>query len=320
MSGGGSGPVSGGGTGPVSGGGTGPVSGGGSGPVSGGRAGAVSGGGSGAVSGGRAGDAALAFPGATGVTLLDVYDWVAPDGLRGGSAHIHLASTEGYLILRGAGRLQTLGAQGFREEPLHPGDCLWFTPGTVHRLVNEDGQLQILVIMQNAGLPEAGDCVLTFPPAILADPARYAAAAALAAPPRDSGDGSGDGDGATGEGLEAAARRRRDLAIEGFAALRAQVERAGPAALGPFLAAAVRLTAFRVPDWRDRWQGQAAAVAARTAGQLRGIQTLCTADLRSGTVLRAGRPAGLPRYGMCGRLTTYDLAPLPEGGRHAPAR
>ena len=143
------------------------------------------------MSGSPAGDAALAFPGATGVTLLDVYDWVAPDGLRGGSAHIHLASTEGYLILRGAGRLQTLGAQGFREEPLRPGDCLWFTPGTVHRLVNEDGQLQILVIMQNAGLPEAGDCVLTFPPAILADPARYAAAASLAAPPRDSGDGSG---------------------------------------------------------------------------------------------------------------------------------
>lgn len=273
---------------------------------------------------GRPGEAALAFPGATGVTLLDVYDWLAPDGLRGGSAHIHLASTEGYLILRGAGRLQTLGAQGFREEPLRPGDCLWLTPGTVHRLVNEDGQLQILVIMQNAGLPEAGDCVLTFPPAILADPARYAAAASLAAPPAGSRDGSGAGDGAgdgaAGDGLEAAARRRRDLAIEGFTALRAQVQRAGPAALGPFLAAAVRLTAFRVPDWRDRWQGQAAAVAARTAGQLRGIQTLCTADLRGGTVLRAGRPAGPPSYGMCGRLTTYDLAPPPEDGRHAPAR
>jgi hypothetical protein len=27
-----------------------------------------------------------AFPGATGVTLLDVYDWPTADGLRGGSA------------------------------------------------------------------------------------------------------------------------------------------------------------------------------------------------------------------------------------------
>ncbi len=58
-----------------------------------------------------------AFPGATGVTLLDVYDWPTADGLRGGSAHIHLASTEGYVVLRGAGRLQTLGRHGFQETP-----------------------------------------------------------------------------------------------------------------------------------------------------------------------------------------------------------
>src|SRR5437764_4808743 len=122
----------------------------------------------------------LAFPGATGLTLLDVYDWPCPDGVRGGSAHIHLASTEGYLVLSGEGRLQTLGAEGFGEAPLRPGDCLWFTPGTVHRLVNHDGRLRILVIMQNAGLPEAGDAVLTFPPEVLADPDRYAAAASLA--------------------------------------------------------------------------------------------------------------------------------------------
>ena len=25
-----------------------------------------------------------AFPGATALTMLDVYDWIAPDGLRGG--------------------------------------------------------------------------------------------------------------------------------------------------------------------------------------------------------------------------------------------
>jgi len=58
-----------------------------------------------------------AFPGATALTLLDVYDWITPDGLRGGSAHMHLASTEGYVALAGRGRLQTLGARGLR-----PGD------------------------------------------------------------------------------------------------------------------------------------------------------------------------------------------------------
>ena len=87
------------------------------------------------------------------------------------------------MVLRGAGRLQTLGSHGYQETPLRPGDCLWFTPGTVHRLVNDDGQLQILVVMQNAGLPEAGDCVLTFPPDVLADPARYQAAATLSPAP-----------------------------------------------------------------------------------------------------------------------------------------
>src|ERR1700756_765802 len=97
--------------------------------------------------------AAAAFPGATGVTVLDVYDWPAPDGLRGGSAHVHLASTEGYVVLSGAGQLQTLARQGYTQTPLHPGDCLWFTPGTIHRLVN-DGGLRLLVVMQNGGLPE----------------------------------------------------------------------------------------------------------------------------------------------------------------------
>jgi mannose-6-phosphate isomerase-like protein (cupin superfamily) len=240
--------------------------------------------------------AAQAFPGATGVTLLDVYDWPTADGLRGGSAHIHLASTEGYVVLRGAGRLQTLGRHGYQETPLRPGDCLWFTPGTVHRLVNDDGQLQILVVMQNAGLPEAGDCVLTFPPGVLADPARYQAAAMLSTGPESGG-------------LEAAAQRRRDLAIEGFLALRDQVLADGPAALQPFLDAAVALTAARVPDWRRRWRGQAAAVSELTGQQLDGIEARDAAHLRAAGLVRVPHPAGPRSYGMCGRLTPYPAGP-----------
>jgi len=67
--------------------------------------------------------AATAFPGATGLTVLDVYDWTAPDGLRGGSAHVHLASTEGYLVLSGAGSLQTLSERGYAATPLRPGSA-----------------------------------------------------------------------------------------------------------------------------------------------------------------------------------------------------
>jgi hypothetical protein len=228
--------------------------------------------------------------------MLDVYDWPCPDGLRGGSAHIHLASTEGYVVIGGTGRLQTLGGHGYAEVPLRPGDCLWFTPGTVHRLVNDDGRLRILVVMQNAGLPEAGDAVLTFPPDVLSDPAGYAAAAAL--PPAGRGE----------QVLAAAARRRRDLAIEGFLALREQVLADGPAALEPFLAAAVRLVGGRVAEWRARWQDQAAPVAARTGDQLAAIAAAQTGYLREGTLLRIPLPDGPAAFGMCGRLTGYPAA------------
>ncbi|HLH69370.1 MAG TPA: cupin domain-containing protein [Candidatus Dormibacteraeota bacterium] len=241
----------------------------------------------------RAAGARLAFPGATALTLLEVYDWPGPDGRRGGSAHVHLACSEAYFVLDGRGRLETLGAEGHREVPLRGGDCLWFTPGTVHRLINDDA-LRILVVMQNAGLPEAGDAVFTFPPDVLADPERYAAAAGLPA---------GDE-----ETLEAAARRRRDLSVEGYLALRARVAAEGPGALGDFLAAAVRLVADRVPEWRRRWRGQAPAVAALTGRYLEAIQAGRT-DHLGGVLLRSpGRRA----YGMCGRLTTY-AAPCPPG-------
>jgi len=228
-----------------------------------------------------------AFPGSTAVTVLDVYDWPAPDGVRGGSAHVHLASAEGYVVLSGAGRLQTLGGHGYAEAPLHPGDCLWFTPGTIHRLVN-DGDLRILVVMQNAGLPEDGDAVLTFPPDVLADPGRYARAASL------------DG----GPSPAAAARRRRDLALSGYLVLRDQVARDGPAALEDFYTAAVRLVSERVPGWRDRWKAGALSAATLTGQHLEQIAALDPGHLRDGRLLRMAEP-GDRGYGMCGRLTAY---------------
>ncbi len=238
------------------------------------------------------------FPGATALTMLDVYDWVAPDGLRGGSAHVHLASTEGYLVLAGRGRLQTLGAGGYAESELGPGDCLWFTPGVIHRLVNEDG-LRLLVVMQNAGLPEAGDAVLTFPPEVLADPGAYARAAALPA---------GGPDTARAE----AARRRRDLAIEGYLVLRDRVAADRAAALDGFFAAAMRLVAGRVPRWRERWRAGAFGAAAATGGQLDKIAAGDAAYLAAGVLRRIAQPSGPPGYGMCGRLTGYDPADAVE--------
>jgi hypothetical protein len=90
-------------------------------------------------------------------------------------------------VLAGAGSAQTLGWRGFAETPLAPGALVWFTPRKVHRLVN-DGGLEILVIMSNTGLPEAGDAVLTFPAEVLADVEAHRRAAAL--PTQKSGRGT----------------------------------------------------------------------------------------------------------------------------------
>lgn len=242
----------------------------------------------------RPGAPGTAFPGATAVTVLDVYDWVAPDGLPGGSAHVHLASTEGYVVVSGAGRLQTLGGGGYAQTPLRPGDCVWFTPGTIHRLVN-DGGLRLFVVMQNAGLPEHGDAVLTFPPEILADPAAFAAATALP-------EGAGDAE------LARAARGRAALAIEGFLQLRAAVAGKGPDALKEFYAAALSLRGALADDWRSRWRDGAETAARLTGAHLDEIAAGIPGHLESGGAFRIAGPAGNRGYGMCGRLTTYPAS------------
>ena len=109
------------------------------------------------------------LPGGVGVSGLTVYDWEAADGLCGGTPHMHLACSEAYIVIEGTGSVQTLTTSGYADTPLRPGDVVWFTPGTIHRLVNSGG-LRLVVLMQNSGLPEAGDAVFTFPAPVLADP------------------------------------------------------------------------------------------------------------------------------------------------------
>ena len=244
---------------------------------------------------GAAAGAGLGFPGGTAVTGLRVYEWPGPDGLPGGSAHIHLASTEAYYVRSGSGVVETLSSAGYDEHPLAPGDLLWFTPGTVHRLINHGG-LELLVVMANAGLPEAGDAVLTFPPEILADPDRYAGHASLARPDRVY---------ATDE---QAAKHRRDLAIEGYLVLRDQVRSDGPEALEPLYAAAARLVTGRLDTWRDLLAAGPVAAAADSTHrllELAGAEHLPPPALRSAVVRRIHAP-DQPRLGMCGFLDTYE--------------
>ncbi|WP_405657161.1 cupin [Streptomyces sp. RK9] len=251
------------------------------------------------------------LPGGIGVSLLRVYDWPAADGLRGGTPHLHLTCTEGYAVVGGRGAVQTLTPAGFRQTPLAPGALVWFTPGTIHRLVNEGG-LTLHVLMQNSGLPEAGDAVLTLPPHLLTDPGTYRAATAL--PPRGAHGSDGDGrdapDGPDGEdGADAAvaraARRRRDLAVEGFTALRAATEAGDPEPLAAFHRAAAALVAPLTAAWRERWRTGAAAAAAATGAQLDALAKGDTGHLATAGV-RAEQPTERGRFGMCGRLDVYE--------------
>lgn len=240
---------------------------------------------------------AVPFPGGTAVSDLQVYDGESVDGCRGGTPHLHTASSEGYVVIAGAGAVHTLSAEGAGIHPLDLGDVVWFAPGTVHRLV-DDGGLRLLVVMANAGLPEAGDAVMTFPAAVLDDPAAYARAAALPEP-----------GGADPGRVEKAVRARRELAVEGYLELRAAVEADGPAALAALHARAARLVRPRVARWRELWEGGAAAEVARTRAQLDALAAGEPGLLAAATVSRAVPSPGARRYGMCGRLQTWQWAP-----------
>lgn len=228
------------------------------------------------------------LPGGVAVSHLCVYDWPAADGLHGGTPHMHLVCSEGYVVTRGRGAVQTLTASGHRVTPLAPGTVAWFTPGTIHRLVNE-ADLRITVLMQNGGLPEAGDAVLTLPPEHLADPEAYAAATAV---PAD----------APREEQARIARARRDLALEGYLALR---EAPDPrAALAAFHRAAAALVRPRLAEWRERWTHGARAAAEATGEQLDRLAEGDVSHLAE-AVVRAEEPSEYGRFGMCGRLDAY---------------
>lgn len=236
-------------------------------------------------------DPGPALPGGIGISVLQVYDLEAPDGLVGGTPHVHLACAEGYYVIDGTGEVQTLNPKGFAQTPLRPGAVVRFDPGTIHRLVNGGG-LRILTLMSNSGLPEAGDAVLTLPPEHLVDRDTYLTATTL----------DGEGDERT-----AAAMRRRDLALAGFRSLRTAYEAEGPAALEPFYAAAVDLVRPQLADWRRRWEQGARRLAEETGAALDALAAGTAPHLRTAALHHLDAPTERGRHGMCGRLDVYDL-------------
>jgi mannose-6-phosphate isomerase-like protein (cupin superfamily) len=232
------------------------------------------------------------FPGAIGLSHLRVYDTQAPDGLAGGTPHLHTLCTEAYAVVGGSGHVQTLTVDGYREVPLEVGAFVWFTPGTIHRLVN-DGDLEILVLMQNAGLPEAGDLVITFAPEVMADGGRYATAATLPEAER------------TTAGSGAAAKARRDAAVEAFVALRDASSTDGGAALRQFHQHAVQRVHPLLGPFEQVWRDGPERAAITTGEQLRSMADGTADHLAAASVHRLPPPTGDRRMGCCGTLGTY---------------
>lgn len=267
------------------------------------------------------------FPGGTSVSHLRVYDWPAPDAPGGsGSPHFHTASTEAYVPVAGRGRVQTLGPAGFAEHELVPGRIVWFSPGVIHRAVN-DGGLEVLVVMSNAGLPEAGDAVFTFPPEVLADPVAYREAATLPSASGGAGSGGTSGAGAASDdagdlaeddpAVAAAALARRDLALAGFRALRDAAERDGATAFDALYVAAAQLVAPRAPGWREVWTASVGRAVAETDWALAALapaggvdtgaaEAAVVGHLELGRVAARDAEPGPRRYGMCGRLQVWS--------------
>ncbi len=138
-----------------------------------------------------------------GLTHLTVYDQrLAPDGLMSGSPHVHAVTDEGYYIVSGKGRVELHDLErGFRSIDLLPGRYVQFPPGTLHRLVNAD-RLVILVVMGNAGLAERGDARIYFGKQVDDDPVEFARLTGLA----------------EAKGLEGALDRR-DAAVRAYSGL-----------------------------------------------------------------------------------------------------
>ncbi|MFJ4921984.1 cupin domain-containing protein [Streptomyces sp. NPDC088725] len=229
------------------------------------------------------------LPAGVGTSRLRAYPWATEDNLHGGSPHMHLTCTECYMVLSGRGELHTLTSEGLRRVPLEAGDAVWFTPGTIHRAVNIDS-LEVQVIMQNDGLPEAGDAVMTLPEEHLTTPEAYAAAVSL-------------GDGSPEERRERA-RARRDVAISGFRQLADDVENGRGEALQRFYRTATELVTGRLDTWETAWRAKALKAAETTGEQIAALRRGDFAHLNEAKVAKVPAP---PQdvLGMCGFLAPY---------------
>jgi hypothetical protein len=187
------------------------------------------------------------MPGATLATRLKVYDTPAPDGQIGGAPHAHLLCSEMYFVIAGSGAVELIDADGFSRVMLPLHSSFIFGPGILHRLVNPNRDLELLMVIQNGGLVGRGDHIVTFPADVMSDADAYAQAVEVT--------------------THDEAQRRRDLGVQGFLEIKTAFEQgtlAGRAALENFYKAAAERTALRRAEWREVITGEALSEAQET--------------------------------------------------------
>lgn len=245
----------------------------------------------------------LRMPGSTLITRLKVYDTAAPDGQRGGTPHVHLLCSELYFVLSGQGEVEIIDSKGFARIELRQNDAFLFSPGTIHRLINPHGDLHLLITMQNSGLPERGDNVVTFDESIMGDEDRFTDAMRVT----------------TFDDV----MRRRDAGVYGFLALKAAFEQdveQGRAALSQFYRHAVARADKHYPEWAVVITGGAMQDSTQSFARAADLMTGGGDHLyQAAHVLMPG--GGVEKFGFCGIITRYfDPATLairfqPEGER-----
>lgn len=231
----------------------------------------------------------LSLPDEVTLSRIRVYDSAGPDGQCGGTPHLHLACSELYVLVAGAGAVELIDRNGFHRLELRRDSLIGFTPGTVHRLINLDGMLEVLVIMQNAGLPERGDAAITFPLDVLGDADRYREAAAA----RDTEQ----------------ARRRRDWGVQGFLAIRNAFERShteGLAVLDRVHRLSIERAQSKLSEWESVIREGPLRLAQRTMDQIAALKAGRTDALASAqSWCWSGEAASVP--GMCGQITRFGM-------------
>ena len=240
----------------------------------------------------------LHMPGATLITRLRVYDTPTLDGQIGGTPHVHLACTEMYLVLAGTGMVEIIDKNGFQSIPITQNDALVFSAGTIHRLINPNCNLEILVIMQNSGLPERGDNIVTFNEEWLTSDEQYAMAMRVTT-------------------LQEA-YQRRDRGVEGFLQLKRTFDESiesGVQKLQRFYNLAQARTMNRLEQWRMLIRQGAQVELERSLEQVNLLQQGNTHYLLNNQIAHISNNTP-PLPGFCGHLNRYfDPATLHLEGK-----